>query len=168
MDDRKLWFCFRSLFLSLHIQKMSLCYGCCVFFPRRTIFIIFNFCALQHPNAIRVCCVSVCVCEAHFHVYIYDAIWFSCDMCQMYSYFTIQAYICRTIYEPWGDSIGPPPLNLQIITISQFYAFVVFALYCCSHWLSIGSKSSLYRELFAMCTHKHTYSSHHAHSRALV
>lgn len=150
----------------MDIQKMSLCYGCCVFFPRRTIFIIFNFCALQHPNAIRVCCVCVRSALSRLHLWcnmIFHAICARCIHISRYKHTFAEPYMSREVVQS-----AHPPLNLQIITISQFYAFVVFALYCCSHWLSIGSKSSLYRELFAMCTHKHTYSSHHAHSRALV
>lgn len=98
----------------------------------------------------------------------------------MYSYFTTLEH--KPVYTNTnsGPHMRQKVLSLllllllfhpPIITISQFYAFVVFALYCCSHWLSIGSKSSLYRELFLPCiqvhclhTHTHcTYTTYHSH-----
>lgn len=96
----------------------------CTFF---FVFIIFNFCALHHPN---VMCAVWC---AHFHVYVYDAIQFRtiCGRWIHYSRYTATIWAVRR----------------PIITISQFYAFVV-SHYSCSHWLSIGSKSSLYHELY--------------------
>lgn len=109
---------------SIYSCVKSFRYVCYVFFPCRN-FIIFNFCALQHPNAE---CVSEYVCEAHFHVYIYDAIWFPCDMYQMYSYFTIQAYIPRTLYEPWGGSIAPQPPNHNNFTILCVCGFRIILL----------------------------------------
>lgn len=64
----------------------------------------------------------------HTYVHVYDAMWFERYVWQMYSYFKIHRHI-------WV-------VSHPIITISQFYAFVV-SHYGCSHWLSIGSTKKL-------------------------
>lgn len=126
-NRKKLWF----LVCALHVMAdvfFPLSQMCMFFF----VFIIFNFCALHHSN---VMCAVWC---AHFHVYVYDAIQFQtiCGRWIHYSRYTATIWAVRR----------------PIITISQFYAFVV-SHYSCSHWLSIGSKSSLYHEQYmpSMC-----------------
>lgn len=136
------------------------------FLPSLDAILLFSIFVLSSstPECLHLCTMyTIYVCEAHFNAHIYDFKLYAPDV---FIFHDVRAQIVHTVDHIWGAALSSfhPP----IITISQFYAFVVFTLYCCSHWLSIGSKSSLYRELFLPYTQykyivQSLYTSHHSH-----